>query len=313
MYKKVGFPEKIDEFIGNNNAKLQLKMLLSNTLTQNKVFPDILFYGNPGLGKTTLAEIIASELDTRNYQYFIGNQITPNILEKFLWSSVDKDVLFIDEIHSMNKECFDLFLPILQSRKCKIKDITDPDTLVNIDVPMFPIIGATTDLGNVPKPLIDRFKYRINLCEYSQRELYEILIQLNKISVKKDGINITQEAAIQLIAISQNVPRILKHLYYQSIDISFYKKIKTISGKEVQEIMKLNHINENGFDYLQQVYIKFLKTKTTPTGLSAISAGIQYPQKDIEILIEPYLIKTGVIERTSKGRILINKDINLTV
>lgn len=317
------YPRSLGEFIGNTYGKKQLSILVNNFFKFNRPVPNILFYGGPGLGKTTLAQICANELKFSNFVYFIGSQLTQELLNNILIKLTPNNIIFIDEIHALDKKLFEVLYPIVQDKKYKTDIILKNKkgqviykALIDSTLPTNTvIIGATTDLSIVPKPLIDRFNYRINLVPYTAKEIFKIIKNFNLEYGIKDGIEVDDLAIHLLTDISQGVPRIAKNYYMQSLDLVISEETHFILYETIKKIMKLNRVNHIGLDAIQQQYLKYLKTKTTPVGIAGISAAIGYPQKDIEILVEPYLLQKEIVLRTPRGRIIsdVGRQIRLTI
>ncbi len=295
MFVKEDFPRTIDEFIGNENARKILKILIYNTLHKKRYLPNILFYGRPGLGKTTLAELVTSECK-HNLFSFIGHEVEYTKFVNLMLHLTSKDVLFIDEVHSLDKKVMEIMYPILQSYKLKY----DNDT---VQLPRFPIIAATTDLGDIPEPFIDRFRYNIILESYSYNEFYNIL-NLFDTNYSENDIHLHESAKDILINISQKTPRLLKNFYFKSLDYCIANDLLQITDHVIKTVMEMNGIDENGLDIIQQKYLNYLKDINRPAGINAISAYLGIKEKDISNLVEPFLIESGFIVRTPKGRVI---------
>jgi Holliday junction DNA helicase RuvB len=293
MYKKLNFPRTLHEFIGNQKITTVLSMLLENKKS-GRTFPDLIFYGPPGLGKTTLAQIIASELHT-DFTMILGGQIEIDALEHLLLEG--SGILFIDEIHSLSKNISEILYHAIENRIYKVyNDILCEEIDVSIENKIF--IGATTDLGQLPKPLIDRFTYRLRLQEYTDEELTKILHLYEDVihtSVENSGIPLILEA-------SQNTPRLLKGLLYSCDDLRISKRESQITQTTVKELLSLLDIRR-GLSHDQQRYLELLMKTRIPKGIDSLSASLGIPKKDIEYLIEPFLLKRGLVERTPRGRL----------
>lgn len=302
MYIKENFPRNLKEFIGNEEIRILLDVLISNKLTYNRIIPHILFYGRAGLGKTTLAEILASETKA-SFQSFIGNQLTEERIFDVLYRISSSDILFIDEIHGLDNKVEEILYSVLQNFKYKKEDI-------GFILPQFTVIGATTEKSGLNKPLIDRFIYQLNLHNYSIEEINKIAILYSKEYGEKQGIEINNDSLNIISKISQGVPRLLKNIYLICLDFSIKKNVKVITKEIVKKVMSLLHINKDGLDYLQQKYLYYLKEINRPVGLNALSSYLGVTEKDISYLVEPFILENGFITREPKGRLITEKGKN---
>ena len=304
MYTKEDFPRNLKEFIGNEEIKVLLDILIKNKLELNRFIPHILFYGRPGLGKTTLSKIIASE--SKSYlHYFIANQIKEDNISNLILGITSGDILFIDEIHSIDSNIEEILYSVLQDSLFK-----GPGSIFEYKLPRFTIIGATTEKSGLNKPLIDRFIYQLNLQNYSIEEMNQIANLYSKEfgeKEEKDKIFLEEKAREIIIKISQGVPRLLKNIYLICLDFAINKKVDLISEKIVNKVMFLLHINKEGLDLLQQRYLNYLKEMERPIGLNALSSFLGVTEKDIQILVEPFLLENKFISREPKGRLITER------
>lgn len=299
MYKKESFPRNLNEFVGNNNIKIILDILIKNNIEDNRVIPHILFYSRPGLGKTTLAEIVASE--TNSYFYsLIGNQVSEEVIENILISIIGKDILFIDEIHSLDSKMEEILYSVLQDSILRT-------TQFELKLPKFTIIGATTEKYGLNKPLIDRFIYQLNLQNYSLEEMYQICQLYSKEFGEKSNISLNKDSIEVISNISQGVPRLLKNFYLICLDFAIRRKVKEINLEIVYKVMSLLHINKIGLDLLQQRYMNYLKEMNRPVGLNAIASFLGVNEKDINLMVEPFLLEKGFMAREPRGRIITER------
>jgi len=307
------YPYELSEFIGNESAVQIFKILRDNKNKRNMPIPNILLWGYPGMGKTTLVQILADEINTRLHS-FIAEQISEESIDKTLQNAKENDIIFIDEIHGLEGNIQEILYPVLQDGVYKttviIKNVfgiklKEPiNETREIKLPNITFIGATTDKGKIKKPLIDRFRYNVTLVPYTEMELYEIINKYSDYCFKNTGVAINEKAKIILDKISQNTPRILKNYFLMAVDLAIHKGIDLITEEIIIYLMKLNHIDRYGCDLMQQKYMEYLKSLTKPIGVNALSAYLGVSEIDIVNVIEPYLISRNLIVRTPRGRII---------
>jgi len=303
MYIKEIFPRTLNEFLGNNKIRKQFYIYKNNFLRYKRIPSHILLYGNPGLGKTTIAKILASEMQT-DFHPIIGENVDKENLSDLVLGIQEGDVLFVDEIHSLSKEIGNIFLPLLEEKKFLYYH---PILEISIDkiIPDFMCIGATTDIGSMSKPLLNRFQI-LTMDKYTVNELIKILnLYIKDYNDNMGNVKIKIKEKIKLAQISQFTPRTLKQLFFACIDIIIYQNKDTIDEITLEEMMWLKSINKDGLNLDQQKYLDFMKKVNRPIGIGAIAAYLGKPQKDIENNIEPYLLEIGSIARTQKGRIVL--------
>jgi holliday junction DNA helicase RuvB len=292
MHQRTEFPRNFQEFIGNENIKRILKALARNQLTNRRKIPHIIFYGRPGLGKTTLAEIFCYE-SAMDLEYVIARQLDLETLTNLIVGITSNDILFIDEVHGLEKQVLEVLFPILQDNIFKY---INGDEIVDMQLPYFPIFAATTDLGDLPKPFLDRFRYHLILDNYSPEEMLQIV----DLYLKNYHISLTDAGKQLLINVSQKTPRILKNYLNSAIDMN---DIPDLTETHILEVMELLGVTKDGLDKTQTKYLDFLRGKP-PVGVDGLSAALGLPKKDIMWQVEPFLIETGRVLRTPRGRIL---------
>lgn len=303
-------PQKLNEYIGQANAKEMLSVYIKAALSRNESLDHVLLYGPPGLGKTTLAEIIANELGV-NVKTISGPSIEKSgDLASILTSLNEGDVLFIDEIHrlpSYVEEILysameDYFLDIVIGKEGQSKSI-------RVDLPPFTLVGATTRFGDLSAPLRDRFGVVLRLNYYSASELYQIIKRTSQVYETK----ITEEACNELALRSRGTPRIANRLFRRVRDFACVLGDGQINIEICRYALNKLMIDENGLDETDLKYLRCIveQFKGGPVGLETIAASISEVCQTIEDVYEPYLLQEGYINRTPRGRLATAKTYKL--
>lgn len=294
-------PATFDDYIGQSKVKQNLKVFIEAAKIRGETLDHVLFYGPPGLGKTTLANIIASEMGAN-----IKMTAAPMIekagdLAAILTNLQEGDALFIDEIHRLSPAIEEILYPAMEDFRLDIIVGSGPAAqTIKIDLPKFTLIGATTKAGSISAPLRDRFGMHFRLQFYEPDELSQIV----KRAAEKLKKTCDKNASFEIARRSRGTPRIALRLLKRIRDFADVAGENAISHERAKEALNLLGVNELGFDELDIRYLRMLfEARRRPLGLSTIAAGLSEDEGTIEDIIEPYLLAHGYIERTAKGRI----------
>jgi Holliday junction DNA helicase RuvB len=300
-------PQIFDHFVGQSEVKESLSLYIEAALKRGTTLDNVLFYGPPGLGKTTLAKIVANELGS-NFHVTSGSVIEkPSDLIHSLVSLKDGDVLFIDEIHRLPKIVEEFLYPALEDKTIDIiVDSGKKDKVIErVKLAKFTVVAATTMAGMISAPLRDRFGIDYRLDFYSFSDLKFIA----KRTAKVLHIEIEDIAAQLISHCARGTPRIVNRLLRRCQDYAEVKCNGVITSKVVNSTLKMLHIYNNG---LNNMDISILKTIINvynggPVGINSLSATVNEDKETIETVNEPFLIQQGYIERTFRGRAITNK------
>jgi Holliday junction DNA helicase RuvB len=288
-------PSKFDDIIGQSAVVDRLRILVHGCYNNGGVLPHVLIDGPPGLGKTTIASAIATELNVNLYTVNAASiRSIKNILPYIVGMS-PRSVLFIDEIHRLPKVVEEFLYPVMEDFKITI---TVENTVETIDIPAFTLVGATTSGGCLSQPFYDRFQMKEHLSFYTVDEL----AKLAGLNAKKLGLMIEENDLVEIAKRSKGTPRILNaRLQWYKNYISFYKD-KVLS---VDEVFSSQGIDKDGLDIYDRLYLEVLtKARGNPLGLKSISSLSGIAIETIENSIEPFLLREGFACRTPKGRVI---------
>ena len=307
-------PRNLEKFIGQDNLKSNLLTYIESSKKRKNNLDHIILYGPPGLGKTTLAHIISYEKNV-NIHSTSGPAFTKKgDLVTLLTNLSEDDILFIDEIHRLSPIVEETLYPAMEDYKCDYIIGSGPSARVmQISIEKFTLIGATTRLGLLSRPLRDRFGIQLQLDFYNPSDLKNIIL----LSSNKFNINIEENAAFEIAKRSRGTPRIAIRLLKRIIDFSVVQNLTKISVEVVEDSLKKMRIDSEGLDDMDRKYLKCIAVDYNggPVGIETLSASLLEQKDIIEDVIEPYLMQKGLVQRTSRGRILSDKGnnhINLT-
>lgn len=295
-------PESLMQFIGQTNLKQNLSIFIQAAKKRAEPIDHILFHGPPGLGKTTLAKIIANELGV-NIKTTSGPVLTKvGEFAAILTNLKKNDVLFIDEIHRLPTTIEEMLYPAMEDFFIDIVIGDGPAArTVKIDIPKFTLIGATTRIGLLSNPLKDRFGIPLKLDFYNVDELQQVILAC----AQRLECEIRTDAAALLARASRGTPRIAIRLLRRVRDfMSFYNK--PADANLVTDTLKALKIDKLGLDEMDHKYMQFILNsyRGGPVGIDTIASALSEQRDTIEDTVEPYLIKIGFINKTPKGRIL---------
>ncbi len=300
-------PKTLSEFIGQKQLKENLSIYIQAARKRKEPLDHCLFYSPPGLGKTTLAHIIANEMQT-SIKVTSGPILTkPGDLASILTTELsDGDVLFIDEIHRLNVSVEEAIYPVMEDFTFYINTGKGAGaTTLKIKLPRITIIGATTRSGLLTGPLRDRFGIIMNLNFYEVDEIVQII----KRSASILGVKLTEKGAFEIAKRSRGTPRIANRLLKRVRDFADVKGDGVVSDTIAVEAMNAMEIDEEGLDKTDRILLRIIAEKFNggPVGIENLAVAISEEADTVSDVIEPYLIKAGFIKRTPRGRVLTQK------
>ncbi len=296
-------PQVLDEFIGQRQAKSNLKVFIEAARTRGEALDHVLFAGPPGLGKTTLAQIVSRELGV-NFKATSGPVIAKaGDLAALLTNLEDRDVLFIDEIHRLNPAVEEVLYPAMEDFQLDLIIGEGPAARsVRIDLARFTLVGATTRTGLLTTPLRDRFGIPVRLNFYEEDELLDIVTRGARVL----GVSMTQDGALEIARRARGTPRIAGRLLRRVRDFASVDGTLQVDREAADKALRRLEVDALGLDALDHRYLKCIAVNFGggPVGIETIAASLSEPRDAIEEIIEPYLIQQGFVNRTPRGRIL---------
>lgn len=299
-------PLSLSEYVGQEELKSNLDVFIKACKIREESLDHVLLYGPPGLGKTTLAHIIANELGS-NLKTASGPAIEKSgDLAAILSTLEPGDVLFIDEIHRMPRYIEEILYPAMEDFELDIIIGSEGNSRnIKIDLPPFTLVGATTRAGDISSPLRDRFGIVSKLNYYTHEELSQIIKRTSKVL----DFPIEEDAAMELAKRSRKTPRIANRLFKRVRDFALVEGDDIITKEMTDKSLKRLQVDQEGLDTIDTEYLRaiILKFNGGPVGVETIATSIGEEVSTIEDVVEPYLLQEGFIKRTARGRIATEK------
>ncbi|MEM9706665.1 MAG: Holliday junction branch migration DNA helicase RuvB [Pseudomonadota bacterium] len=298
-------PKRLDDFIGQARAKDNLSVFVQAARGRGEALDHVLLHGPPGLGKTTLAQIVAAELDV-GFRATSGPVITkPGDLAALLTNLEAGDVLFIDEIHRLTPAVEEVLYPAMEDFALDVMIGEGPSARsVRIDLPRFTLVGATTRSGLLAKPLLDRFGIPIRLNFYTDEELSMIVRR----GAAKLGADITDDGANEIARRARGTPRVAGRLLRRVRDVAEVAGAGVINRTAADDALNRLEIDARGLDPMDRNFLTLIAETYSggPVGVETLAAALAEARDTVEDVIEPYLLQEGFLQRTPRGRMLTN-------
>ena len=296
-------PKTLDEFVGQKAARENLRVFISAAKTRGDALDHVLFFGPPGLGKTTLAQIIAREMGV-GFRATSGPVIAKSgDLAALLTNLEDGDVLFIDEIHRLQPAVEEVLYPAMEDRALDLMIGEGPSARsVRIDLPKFTLVGATTRQGLLTTPLRDRFGIPVRLNFYTVDELEAVVTRAARLL----GLHVSADGAQEIARRARGTPRIAGRLLRRVRDFANVAGRETVDAIAADAALNRLEVDKLGLDAMDRRYLMMIADiyRGGPVGVETLAAGLSEPRDTIEEVVEPYMIQLGLIARTARGRCL---------
>ena len=293
-------PQKLEDFIGQSDLKRTLRLMLDASKKRVNILEHVAFFGPPGLGKTTLAGIIASEQGTRMHELAAPSITKPGDLAQVLVAVQRGDILFLDEIHALKRESSELLYGAMEDFKVSIKVDQSDSKPITLTIYPFTLVGATTDFGLLPEPMRARFGHSFYLKPYSLDELAGVVLR----AANTLGYMTDEDALMGIAVRSRGTPRVALRLFRRCVDAATNADTDIIDSTLVEATMPLLGLDHLGLEDADRKYLATLATiyKGGPTGPRSIAANANIDLATVEGVIEPALLMAGLIARTPRGR-----------
>lgn len=296
-------PKQLADFVGQAQAKDNLGVFVQAAVQRGQALDHVLFHGPPGLGKTTLAHIVANELGV-NFRATSGPVITKaGDLAALLTNLEPRDVLFIDEIHRLSPGVEEVLYPALEDFELDLLIGEGPSARsVKIDLPRFTLIGATTRSGLLSKPLLDRFGIPVRLDFYTDKDLTSIVAR----GAGKLGVAMSADGAYEIARRSRGTPRVAGRLLRRVADVALVEGVARVDAQAADAALTRLEVDGLGLDVLDRRYLRLIAEHFGggPVGVETIAASLAEARDAVEEVIEPFLLQQGLIQRTPRGRLL---------
>jgi len=299
-------PKSFNEYVGQEKIKESLSIAVKASTKRDEALDHVLFYGPPGLGKTTLSYIISNQIES-NFIHTSGPALErPADAVGLLSNLSPKDVLFIDEIHRIPKSVEEYLYSAMED--FRVDFITGSGAFaktINLRLEKFTLVGSTTRPGLLSSPLRDRFGLSYHLDYYHEKELGDIIMRSSKLM----DLKMNKESALEIAKRSRGTPRVANRLLRRVRDYVEVKNIKKFNTKLINESLEIEGVDSLGLDRLDRQYLRIIYTNYQggPVGIDAISASLNEDQATLSDVVEPFLLKIGFIIRTSQGRKITNE------
>jgi Holliday junction DNA helicase RuvB len=296
-------PRSLDEFVGQKAARENLRVFIDAARSRGDALDHVLFFGPPGLGKTTLAQIVAREMGV-GFRATSGPVIAKSgDLAALLTNLEDGDVLFIDEIHRLNPAVEEVLYPAMEDRALDLMIGEGPSARsVRIDLPRFTLVGATTRQGLLTTPLRDRFGIPVRLQFYTVDELQRVVTRAAGLL----DLHVAPDGAREIARRARGTPRIAGRLLRRVRDFANVAGAETVDARTADTALNRLEVDAQGLDAMDRRYLTMIADvyRGGPVGVETLAAGLSEPRDTIEEVIEPYLIQIGMVARTARGRCL---------
>ena len=299
-------PTKFDDILGQASVLDALQISVDSAKKRDTCLGHLLFYGPAGTGKTTLANAISNEMGCSLQTANGANLRSIKSVVAYLMQIEKDSILFIDEIHRITPIVEEFLYPVMED--FKIDMAVSEEKTISVSIPNFTLIGATTEIGLLAKPFIDRFKNKHTLKLYSNKDLRAIA----EANVDKLEISLSDDAMNLAAKVSKGTPRIVNSTLEWLRDYKVAKHLGQLSVKDVEAAMKIRGVNTSGLTDVDRQYLRVLSNSDIPLGVSTISATTGIDKVTIEGIIEPWLLRNDIIKKTPRGRILNRKKVRTT-